>query len=106
MYTLIYLVAVSRVESLRRFVESGRDATIKKRVLRYLLSKPDQAFSAVQLQRELSIRHRSSMCKPLKDLMDLGFIEVSSLVYDPETNRDVSAYHLANGYRNSINQNT
>ena len=88
--------ATAKKKSYIEFILSGRNTTIKSKVVRFLIKNPARAYTAAELQIHLSISHRSSLCHPLQSLVDNGCIRVIAQVYDSNTNREVGAYQIVN----------
>ena len=99
-YAFCCISATAKSNSLEQFIQSGRAKSIKKDILRFLSKHPSNSYTAVQLQRELNIKHRSSVCHPLLSLIDLNLIEVVGTEYDNDTHREVSLYQLSKAFVN------
>jgi hypothetical protein len=91
--------ATAKKKSYIEFILSGRNTTIKSKVVRFLLKNPTRSYTAAELQIHLSISHRSSLCHPLQSLVDNKAIRVIARVYDRNTNREVGAYQIVNMQR-------
>lgn len=83
--------------SFYQFLSSGRSSTIAKKILQFLLGNEDDSFTASELQRNLEIKYRSSLCYPLKKLIDIGLIDVVKSKFDYETGREVGSYGILKG---------
>lgn len=95
MYVICFLSATLRDKSLREFLESGRAKSIKKDIIRFLSANPSKSYTASQLQIELNILCRSSVCYPLLELVKLSLIEVVGSQYDTNTHKEVGLYQLS-----------
>ena len=88
------IAAKARNESLQTFISTGRNHTIKKGIISFLLKNPTRSYTASELQGLLLVKFRSSVCKPLSDLVNDELIDIPHRKYDYETGREVSAYQI------------
>lgn len=84
--------SIARNESFKNFVESGRRLTIKKNIIHLLCSS--DGLTAWDLSRSIGCV-RTSVCHPLKELLDNGWIEVIGTRPDPKTKSIGSVYKLS-----------
>lgn len=85
-----------KVDSLKKMVANGSYQSIKKQILAFLKSNPEHSYTASELTSILEIRHRSSVCKPLYDLVNAEMAHVSGSKYDHDTGREVGLYQARN----------
>jgi hypothetical protein len=88
------LAAIAKNESLQTFLYTGRNNTIKKGIVLFLLKNPTRSYTASELQGLLLVKYRSSVCKPLRDLVVDELVIVAKTKYDSQTGREVSAYQI------------
>lgn len=74
------------------FQSTGREDQIKNRILICLHEKP---MTARQLSERI-ICMRSSVCKPLVHLLEIGLVSDKETTYDHLTSRTVTLYSLVN----------
>ena len=82
----------ARNESFKKFLDSGKSLTIKKNII-YLLCNSD-GLTAWDLCRSIGCV-RTSVCHPLKDLLENGWIEVVGTRPDPKTRTIGGVYKLS-----------
>jgi len=94
MYGLLFNSSIADTKKLSyiQFCSSGRKANIKAYILRLLESYPD-GLSCRQIS-DISTIWVQSLTNPLKNLQDLGQIEVVSYRRSKVTNRIVQVYSL------------
>ena len=83
-------------KSQKEFISSGRNDSIKKRIVRFLSENCPNSYTARELLYFLDILIPSSICLPLNELKKEESIEVSGSKYDDLTRREVSAYSSPN----------
>lgn len=84
-----------RLNSYTEFIKSGSSASIRQKILTYLLKNPEQSYTARELTKALELIGRSSITYPLLALVKQEKIEVAAKRYDSFTNREVGTYQIS-----------